>query len=84
MSHLVARLHTTSNSITLQKMDTILVKSALYALKIKVFKKCQLKCVTKLNFFNDFFFLKTSIFKGFKALFTKIVPIFCQLILEFW
>ena len=37
------------------------------------------KCATKLNFFNDFF-LETSIFKAFKALFTKIVPIFCRLI----
>jgi hypothetical protein len=37
-------------------MGTILVKSALNALK----------------------------FEAFKALFTKIVPIFCELILEFW
>ena len=63
-------------------MGTILVNSALNALKIEVFKNVNnRKCATKLNFFNDFIL---KIFEAFKALFTKIVPIFCQMILEFW
>ena len=65
-------------------MGTILVKSALDALKIEFFKKKSLK---KFNLVAHFLlltiFLKTSFFKAFKALFTKIVPIFSQLILEF-
>ena len=66
-------------------MGTILVKSALNALKIEVFKLFFFSF--QFNLVAHFFlltFLKTSIFKVFKALFTKIVPIFCQLILEFW
>jgi phosphopantetheinyl transferase (holo-ACP synthase) len=76
-----------SNSYLLTKLQNQLtknghnfLKSASNALKIEVFKKC----ATKVNFYNEIFFLKTSIFKAFKALFTKIVPLFCQLILEFW
>ena len=55
-------------------MGTILVKSALNTLKIEVFKNVnKKKCATKLNWMkkNN---LKTSIFKAFKALFTKIAP----------
>jgi hypothetical protein len=59
-------------------MGTILVKNALNALKIQVFKK---KLLKKFNLVAHF--LKTLIFKAFNARFTKIVPIFCQLILEF-
>ena len=66
-------------------MGTILVKSALNGLKIEVLeKKISLK---KFNLVAHFLlltiFLQTSLFKAFKALFTKIVPIFCQLSLEF-
>ena len=66
-------------------MGTILVKSALNALKIEVKKKKN--SLKKFNLVAHFLlltFFETSIFKAFKALFTKIVPIFCQLILEFW
>ena len=65
-------------------MGTILVKSALNALRIEVLKK---KIIEEIQFSGTIFvidiFLKTSIFKAFKALFTKIVPNFCQLILKF-
>ena len=60
-------------------MGPILVKRALNAFKIEVFKKH----ASKLNLFYEKK-LKTSIFKAFKALFTKIIPSFCQLTLEFW
>ena len=61
-------------------MGTILVKSALNALKIEVLKKNSLKKFNLVAHFCYRHFLKTSIIKVFIALFTKIVPIFCRLI----
>ena len=65
-------------------MGTILVKSALNALKIEVFKRKRFS-LKKFNLVSHFCYLhvlKTSICKAFKALFTKIVPIFRQLLLR--
>ena len=60
-------------------MGIILIKSTSDALKIEVFKK---KFVLVAKFFIIDVFLKTVFSKALKALFTKIVFIFCQLILE--
>jgi hypothetical protein len=75
-----------NSKISWQKMGTILVKSALNALKIEVFKQ-KVFFIEEIQFSGTFFvidiFWKLQFLKAFKALFTKIVPIFCQLILEF-
>ena len=65
-------------------MGTILLKSDLNALKIEVSKK---NFIREIQFSDTFYVIdlfENFNFKAFKALFNKIVPIFCQLILEFW
>ena len=52
-------------------MGTILVKSALNALKNEFFKKW----ATKLNFFNDFFFGKVQFIKHLKHFLLKLCPL---------